>query len=42
LSGGRVTVTITQDDRLEWTYQLASWRPLAVGSGLGAAWEGER
>jgi hypothetical protein len=41
LSGGRVTVTITQDDRLEWTYQLASWRPLAVGSGLGAAWEGE-
>jgi hypothetical protein len=38
LSAGTVTVTITQDDRLEWTYQLASWRPLAVGSGLGSAY----
>ena len=33
-----MTVTITQDDRLEWTYQLASWRPLAVGSGFGSAY----
>ena len=37
LSAGRLTVTITRDDRLEWTYQLASWRPLAVGSGSGSA-----
>jgi hypothetical protein len=36
-SAGTLTVTITQDDRLEWTYQLASWRPLAVGSGFGSA-----
>jgi len=38
LSAGTVMVTITQDDWLEWTYQLASWRPLAVGSGLGSAY----
>jgi hypothetical protein len=38
LSAGTLTVTITQDDRLEWTYQLASWRPLAVGSGFGSAY----
>jgi hypothetical protein len=38
LSAGTLTVTITQDDRLEWTYQLASWRPLAVGSGSGSAY----
>ena len=37
-SAGTLTVTITQDDRLEWTYQLASWRPLAVGSGFGSAY----
>src|SRR5260370_30592615 len=37
LSAGTLTVTITQDDRLEWTYQLASWRPRAVGSGFGPA-----
>src|SRR5580700_8780255 len=37
LSAGTRTVTITRDDRLEWTYQLASWRPLAVGSGSGPA-----
>ena len=36
-SGRSLTVTITQDERLEWTYQLVSWRPLAVGSGLGSA-----
>src|SRR3984957_6837304 len=38
LSARTLTVTITQDDRLEWTYQLASWRPLAVGSGSGSAY----
>jgi len=38
LAAGTLTVTITQDDRLEWTYQLASWRPLAVGSGFGSAY----
>jgi hypothetical protein len=37
LSAGTLTVTITRDDRLEWTYQLASRRPLAVGSGSGSA-----
>jgi hypothetical protein len=37
-SAGTLTVTITRDDRLEWTYRLASWRPLAVGSGLGSAY----
>jgi hypothetical protein len=33
-----MTVTITRDDRLEWTYHQASWRPLAVGWGCGAAY----
>ena len=37
-SAGTLTVTIIQDDRLEWTYQLASWRPLAVGSGFDSAY----
>jgi hypothetical protein len=37
-SEGQMTVTITRDDRLEWTYQQASWRPLAVGWGRGAAY----
>jgi len=30
-SQGQMTVTITRDDRLEWTYYQASWRPLAIG-----------
>jgi hypothetical protein len=34
----QMTVTITRDDRLEWTYQQASWRPLAYGSGSGLAY----
>ena len=33
-----MTVTITRDDRLEWTYHQASWRPLAVGWGCGSAY----
>ena len=37
-SEGQMTVTITRDDRLEWTYHQASWRPLAVGSGCGSAY----
>jgi hypothetical protein len=37
-SEGQVTVTITRDDRLEWTYHQASWRPLAVGWGCGSAY----
>jgi hypothetical protein len=34
----QMTVTITRDDRLEWTYHQASWRPLAVGWGSGLAY----
>ena len=34
----QMTVTITRDDRLEWTYHQASWRPLAVGWGCGSAY----
>ena len=30
-SDGYMKVTITRDDRLQWTYRHASWRPLAVG-----------
>ena len=37
-SEGEMTVTITRDDRLEWTYHQASWRPLAVGWGGGSAY----
>ena len=37
-SQGQMTVTITRDDRLEWTYHQASWRPLAVGWGCGSAY----
>jgi hypothetical protein len=37
-SEGEMTVTITRDDRLEWTYHQASWRPLAVGWGCGSAY----
>ena len=31
-------VTITRDDRVQWTYRHASWRPLAVGCGEGSAY----
>ena len=34
----KMRVTITRDDRLEWTYHHASWRPLAVGCGSGSAY----
>jgi hypothetical protein len=37
-SEGQMTVTITRDDRLEWTYRQASWRPLAAGWGCGSAY----
>jgi hypothetical protein len=30
-SDQHMKVTITRDDRLQWTYRHASWRPLAVG-----------
>jgi hypothetical protein len=33
-----MTVSVTRDDRLEWTYRLASWRPLAAGQGCGSAY----
>jgi hypothetical protein len=33
----QMTITITADDRREWTYQLAGWRPVAVGLGCGQA-----
>jgi hypothetical protein len=33
-----MTVTITRDDRLQWTYRHASWRPLAVGCGASSAY----
>jgi hypothetical protein len=33
-----MTVSVTRDDRLEWTYRLASWRPLAAGQGCGPAY----
>ena len=35
---GKMTVTITRDDQMEWTYHQASWRPLAVGQGSGSAY----
>jgi hypothetical protein len=34
----QMTVTITRDDRLEWTCHHASWRALAVGWGCGSAY----
>ena len=34
----QTTVTITRDDQFEWTYQLASWRPLSAGWGSGLAY----
>lgn len=37
-SGRNVKVTITRNDRLQWTYLHASWRPLAVGCGAGSAY----
>jgi hypothetical protein len=33
-----MSVTITRDDRVQWTYRQASWRPLAVGYGHGSAY----
>jgi hypothetical protein len=37
-SEGHMKVTITRDDRLQWTYRHASWRPLAVGCGKGTGY----
>jgi hypothetical protein len=37
-SGRHMKVTITRDDRVQWTYSHASWRPLAVGCGNGTAY----
>lgn len=37
-SDRHMTVTITRDDRLQWTYRHAAWRPLAVGCGAGSAY----
>ncbi len=34
----QTTVTITRDDRSEWTYLMASWRPLSAGCGSGLAY----
>ena len=37
-SDQHMKVTITRDDRLQWTYRHASWRPLAVGCGECSAY----
>jgi len=37
-SDQHIKVTITRDDRLQWSYRHASWRPLAVGCGEGSAY----
>jgi hypothetical protein len=37
-SDRHMRVTITRDDRVQWTYRHASWRPLAVGCGGGSAY----
>jgi len=37
-SDRHMKVTITRDDRLQWTYRHASWRPLAVGCCGGTAY----
>jgi hypothetical protein len=37
-SDRHMKVTITRDDRVQWTYRHASWRPLAVGCGGGTAY----
>ena len=37
-SDQHMKVTITRDDRLQWTYRHASWRPLAVGCGESSAY----
>lgn len=37
-SDQHMKVTITRDDRMQWTYRFASWRPLAVGCGEGSAY----
>ena len=34
----RMSVTITRDDRVEWTYDQPSWRPLGFGCGHGVAY----
>jgi hypothetical protein len=33
-----MSVTVTRDDRLEWTYEQPAWRSLALGCGMGAAY----
>lgn len=37
-SDRRMSVTITLDERMEWTYDQPSWRPLAFGCGCGVAY----
>ena len=37
-SDQHIKVTITRDDRLQWTYRHASWRPLAIGSSAGTGY----
>ena len=37
-SDEHMKVTITRDNRLQWTYRHASWRPLAVGCGESSAY----
>jgi hypothetical protein len=37
-SSQRMSVTITLDERTEWTYEHASWRSLAFGYGHGAGY----
>jgi hypothetical protein len=33
-----ISVTITRNDQLEWTYDQPAWRPLALGYGNGTAY----
>jgi hypothetical protein len=35
---GNLTLTITRDDQVQWTYRHASWRPLAFGYGRGSGY----
>jgi hypothetical protein len=37
-SDERMSVTVTLDDRTEWTYDQPSWRPLAFGCDHGVAY----
>jgi hypothetical protein len=37
-SDRQVKITITRDDRLQWTYHHTSWRPLALGCGGGTGY----